>query len=99
MAAPLQLRSQFRVVVDFAVEGDDRVAILRNDGLIAAVEVDDLQPRGAQRNGLRFKDALLVGPAMNDRLNGAPDTSGARMEFEISESGDSAQAINVAYRL
>ena len=47
MAAPLQFHAQFRVVVDLAVEGDDCVAALGEDGLVAGIEVDDLQPRGA----------------------------------------------------
>ena len=45
---------------------------------------------------LRFEDALLIRPAMNDGLNGAPDTLGARMEVELSKAGDATQVINVA---
>ena len=47
VAAPFQFRAQFRVVVDLAVEGDNRVAVLGKDRLVAGIEVDDLEPRGA----------------------------------------------------
>ena len=64
--------------------------------LIARIEIDDLQPRRAQRNRRGFENALLIGPAMQDGLNGAPDALRARMEFKLGESGDATQVINVA---
>jgi hypothetical protein len=35
VAAPFQFRAQFQVIVDFAIEGDDGVAALREDRLVA----------------------------------------------------------------
>jgi hypothetical protein len=96
VAAPFQFRAQFQVIVDFAIEGDDGVAALREDGLIAGIQVDDLQPRSAQRDRIGFEDALLIRPAMNDGMNGAPDALGTRTEFELSKADDATQAINVA---
>ena len=58
MSALFQFAAQFQVIVNLAVEDNDGVAILGYDGLIAALDVDDLQPRRAQRDGLGFKDAL-----------------------------------------
>ena len=49
MAQFLQLGAHFEVVIDFAVEDDDRVAIFGRDGLIAVFEIEDFQPRRAQR--------------------------------------------------
>ena len=66
MAALFQIPAQFQVIVDFAVKGDDGVAVLGQDGLIAALDVDNLEPRRAQRDGLGLKDALLIRAAMNE---------------------------------
>ena len=47
MAAPFQLRAQLGVIVYLAVEHDHRIAALGNDGLVAGIQVDNLQPRCA----------------------------------------------------
>ena len=60
--------ADFQVIVDFAVEGDGGVAVVADEGLIAARQVDDLQADGAQRGLAAFEDALLVGPAMVQRF-------------------------------
>ena len=65
---PSSSAPQFPMVVDLAVEDDDRVAIVADDRLIAAVEVDDLEAHGAQRRLAAFEDALLVGTAMDTAL-------------------------------
>ncbi len=77
MAALLQFPAQFQVIVDLAVKDDDGIAIRGYDGLIAAVDVDDLQARRAQRDGLGLKDALLIRAAMSESGNGTLDAPGA----------------------
>ena len=56
------------MVVDLAVEGDRRIAVVADDRLIAARQVDDLQPHGAQRRLAAFENPLLVRPAMGQRF-------------------------------
>jgi hypothetical protein len=36
------------VVIDFAVENDNQIAAFKDDGLIAAVQIDNLQSNRAQ---------------------------------------------------
>src|SRR5581483_2148960 len=75
VAEPFQLPAQSGVVVDLAVKGDDRVAVVADDGLIASAEVDDLEADSAQRYAVRLKNALLIGAAMKQRVrNAAGDT-------------------------
>jgi hypothetical protein len=52
------------VIVDFPIERDCSSAIVADDGLIAAAQVDDLQPHGAQRRHAAFKHTLLVRSTM-----------------------------------
>ena len=77
-AAAFQFGTQFQVIVDLAVERDHGAAGSVNDGLIAAVKVDDFQPRRAKRNCARFKNALLIRPAMNQRPDGILNAAGMR---------------------
>ena len=53
------------MVVDLAIKNDNGVAILGYDGLIPAVNVDNLQARRAERDGLGLKDSLLVRTAVD----------------------------------
>ncbi len=91
MSALFQFAAQFQVIVDLAVEDDDGVAILGQDGLIAALHVDDLQPRRAQRDSLGLKDALLVRAAMDDARNRILDSAGRRGAASVCKAGNAAQ--------
>jgi hypothetical protein len=64
MAQTLQFLSQFNVIVNFAVESEDRIARLLVHGLAAGLKVDNLEPRRA--NGTIWGDvyALLIGAAV-----------------------------------
>jgi hypothetical protein len=55
---------QFYVVIDFAIENEDAIFILGPHGLVAALEVDDLQPDCAERDTCGFKKALLIRTAV-----------------------------------
>ena len=61
------------------------------DGLVARFEVDDLQTRGAERDGIRLEDALLIRPAVDQGVDGALNPAGIRRPFSMGKSGDSAQ--------
>jgi hypothetical protein len=52
MAPRAQLFAQFRVVIDFAVEGKDCVTVFAMHGLVAACEVDDAEAHGSDGNRL-----------------------------------------------
>ncbi len=65
-----QFFAKLGVVVDLAVENDDGVAIVAAHRLLAAAQIDDLQPDSAKRNRGRFPNALLIGSAMGDGTSG-----------------------------
>ena len=91
MAKLFQFAPQFEMVVDFAVEDDGDVAIIRQDWLVAGTEVDNLEPSRAHRAEARFEDALLVRPAMNQSGRGATNALGIRYPMFVGESNDSTQ--------
>jgi len=74
VATLFQFGSQLEVVVNLSVENDSAVAIFREDGLVAVIQVDDFEARGTQREKAGLKDALLIGAAMNERCGGLADT-------------------------
>jgi len=78
------------VVVNFAVECDDTVAVLGNNRLVPGFEVYDLQTRRAKRNGVRFKYTLLVGPAMTERADDSLNAAWRGYGVEMSETADTA---------
>ena len=91
MSAPFELRAQFRVIVDLPIEDDHRVAVFRPYGLVAGIQVDDFQAGRAKRDQVGLEDALLVGAAMYQRMDGALYPAGTGHKFELSKAGDSTQ--------
>ena len=73
MAELLQLPPQFRVVVDFAVEDQDGVAIVAGMGWSPCSRSMILRRTAPERHVGRFPDALLVGAAVNQRSRNLPD--------------------------
>jgi hypothetical protein len=67
VAALLEFTANFEVIVDFAVEDDTGVAIFRKDGLIAAVEIDDLEAGRSHREQTGLEDTQLVRATMGQR--------------------------------
>src|ERR1700685_3991081 len=100
MAERFQFGAQFQVIVDFSVEDDDGVAILRKDRLITTFEVNDFQAGGAEGADFGAADALLVGSAMDEGRRGAPDAIWIRRPIFMCETGDAAQiAIPLSFSL
>ncbi len=60
----LELRANLEMVVDLAVERHGRVAIVADERLIAAGQIDDLQSDGAQGCLAALENPLLVRAAM-----------------------------------
>src|SRR5260370_13718334 len=91
VAVLIQVAAQFRMVVDFAVEDDDRIAVIGNDGLVAGFQVNNLETRGAERYEIRFKDALLVRPTVNEGIRRGLNAASSRLVILLSEACDSTQ--------
>ena len=91
MAEVFQFGAQLEVIVDFTVEDDCGVAIWRKDGLVAALEVNNFQARGAEGADFGLEDALLVRAAMDEGRRGAPDAVRIGRPIFMGETGDAAQ--------
>ena len=81
------------MIVDFAVERDHGAAGNVPDGLVAALKVENLQARRAQRSLSRLKDALLVGAAMNQRSYGVLNAAWRRGAPVMGESRNSTHRL------
>src|SRR2546426_5986833 len=68
MAALFQFRAQFRKVVDLAVVNDPGAAVLVENGLVPARQIDDAETPHTQPGAVRDVDAFLVRSAMDDRV-------------------------------
>ena len=93
MAERFQFGAQFRMIVDFAIEDDYGVAVWREDGLVAAFEVNNFQAGGAERADFGAEDALLVRATMDEGRRGAPDAVWIGRPISMCETGDAAQIL------
>lgn len=67
------------MIVDFAVEDYDRIAVVTKERLIPIFEVDDFQAHGAQSGRASFKHPLLIrSPMCQELINSLGDTPPAR---------------------
>ena len=66
------VKTQLLEVVDLAVVGDDQVPVLVEDGLAAAVQVDDGQPPEAHAHVILAKITVGVRPAVGDAVRHGP---------------------------
>jgi hypothetical protein len=80
------------VVVNFPVEHDRQVTVLREDRLITGIEVYDLEPRRAQRADTGLEHTLLVWSAMDQRGGGFLNSIGIRCPMFMGETNDATQA-------
>ena len=76
------------VIVDLAVEDDDRVAVVGDHRLVAGLEIDDFQARRAQGNdsGLIYRPA--VRSTVRKRFHRIPDAAWIGHTLSVSKPGD-----------
>ena len=79
------------MIVNLAVEDQDGVAIVADHGLIAALQIDDLEAHRAQGNDFRFVGTLLVRTAMNQRVGSRANTCGVEYAAAVRKPGYAAQ--------
>src|SRR5580704_7428510 len=91
MAEFFQFVAQFQVVVDFPVEHDGYVAIVRQNRLVAGPEVYNFEPRSAHRTNAGLEDTLLVRSTMNQCGGSVPNTIGIRYPAFVGKTNDSTQ--------
>lgn len=93
MAEFFEFGAQFEVIVDFAIEDDAPFAGVFENGLIAALEVDDFQTRGAAGEGLGGEGALLVRSAMMQGGERLLNASVRGDSIFMRKTGNTAQAV------
>ena len=91
VAAALQLVAQHRVVIDFAVENDCRVAVFRDDRLVTRVQAHDFQPGRAERNQAPFEHAAVLRSPMRQRSDDGVNALAVGSESAARKSCDSTQ--------
>ena len=84
-----QFPPNFPVVIDFTVEDDSRAAIVAQEWLVSAPEVDNLQAHGTERRHAAFEYSLLIGTAMRDGFGDAMGHGPAHRPVETCKPGDS----------
>ena len=93
MAEFFEFGTQFQVIVDFAVENDAPFAGVFENRLIAALEIDDFQARGATGEGFGGEGALLVGPTMTQGGKGLLNAPVRSESIFMRKTGNAAQAV------
>ena len=91
-----QLRPQFQVVIDFAIEYDDRVAIARGDRLIARSQIENLQPGGAEGAQAGGENSLLVWSAMSEGRSGCANPVRIATPAFLGKANNATQSGNTS---
>ena len=66
MAAAFEFGTEFREVINLAVENDPRAAVFVEDGLMASGKIDDREPAHSETGAVADVEALIVGTAIDD---------------------------------
>jgi hypothetical protein len=98
VTAPFKLLPQVAVIVDFAIEHDDGLAVVTGEWLVAAAQVYDLQPNCAERDMRRFENTLLVGSAMRERCCDADNRVAVDPPPLVSKSRNSTHESRILRR-
>jgi hypothetical protein len=85
---------EFRVIVDFAVEDQNGIAIITQHGLIAVFQIDDLQADGPQRHQGGLPNVLAIRPAMSQRSRDTPDLFWTATPMIMGKPGNPTHSSN-----
>lgn len=88
---PTQLVAKFGVVIDFAVESKDGIAIRAFEWLVSTREVDDAQTNGPDGDRLGLVEPLLIGSAMSKCKSRSTNESAFTPTLEVCIPGYPAQ--------
>ena len=91
----LQLRSQLSIIVNLAIEDYPNGFFCVRHRLMTAGQIDDGKPAESEANGAIEKVALIIRPAMDNRLGHAPN----RFRLDRLFLGEVKLAANAAHWL
>src|SRR6266571_132945 len=86
--------AELAIIVDLTVEDDDLRAILVEDRLSPARQIDDAEPPHPEADGALHIDALVVRPPMPDRVAHPPNRGrgGGPGRVSVYDSDDTTHA-------
>ena len=87
-----EVSPKFRTVVDFAVTDELQGLVLVGDRLGAAFEIDDAQPRVAQRHTVILEESHTVRPPVRKRIGHTADRTAALPGDDTYDSAHSCRA-------
>jgi hypothetical protein len=79
------------MVKNFSIECDAGIAVCAGHGLIARLQVDDLQPDGSERNIPGVVNPVLIRAAVQQGKRGSPDSLPADNTIPVGKTRHSAQ--------
>ena len=91
-----ELGTNLGVIVNFAIKDDAPFTSIFENGLIAALQIDDLEACGATGEGIGRKCALLVGSPVMQRGHGFLNAALGCFSIFMGEAGNSAQALGLS---
>jgi len=100
MAKTLKFGTEFLMIVNFAIENDDAIAVIAQDGLVPRLNVQNLEACRSQRDEARLEDFLMVWSTVDKRGRYTTDSVGVRRPIAVGKSCNSAQVvIRLPYQL
>jgi len=84
MPLALQHLPQLQIVVDLAIEDNSHTAIFIEDGLPAALQIDDAQPRVCQRKRRALQKPFTIGASMPQCRSHGRNLPGRRGKSSVS---------------
>jgi len=91
VAEAFEFGAKFLVIVDFAVESNDRIRVITRDRLVAGLDINDFQSRRAERDDPGLEHSLLVRSAMNQGRSGPTNSIRIRNPMAVGKAHDAAQ--------
>ena len=92
-AFAFQLLTQFDEVEDLAVVHNHGVAIGAEDGLVAAGNIKNGKPCGAQGDLFALEPCLLIGTSMGNRVHGVGENAGWQGFAKVGETGYATHSV------
>jgi hypothetical protein len=91
MPAGTKLLAYFRVVVNFAVEGDNDVPVFTEEGLVSRGQIDNLQTYSAEGHIRTLIDSTLIRAPVLERTNRIADMNWCCELITVRKTDQAAQ--------
>jgi len=93
MTETLKFGTQFLMIVDFAIENDDAIAVIAQDGLVPRLSVYNLEACRPKRDEAGLEHLLMIWPAVDKRGSHTSDSVRIRRPIAVRKAYNSAQVV------